>query len=117
MTDQTKMPEEKIIKVIYERDGCPVCGYDGMWYRETWDELENVPRADLATAEVQGLVQALEKSESEYADLEDRAPVDAGCIECTAGTVPNKLNTGLCAHHMRIKALQKFRGREKPNDK
>lgn len=32
-------------------------------------------------------------------NLEDRAPVDAGCFECTAGTVPNRLNTGLCAYH------------------
>jgi hypothetical protein len=26
-------------------------------------------------------------------------PLDAGCIECTAGTVPDRLNTGLCAYH------------------
>lgn len=26
-------------------------------------------------------------------------PLDAGCIECTVGTVPDRLNTGLCAYH------------------
>lgn len=24
---------------------------------------------------------------------------DAGCSVCTSGTVPNRLNTGLCAYH------------------
>ena len=24
---------------------------------------------------------------------------DSGCIECTLGTVPNRLNIGLCAYH------------------
>lgn len=24
---------------------------------------------------------------------------DSGCIECTAGTVPDRYNTGLCAYH------------------
>lgn len=36
----------------------------------------------------------------DFENLEDRAPVDAGCIQCTAGTVPNRLNTGLCAYHI-----------------
>jgi len=36
----------------------------------------------------------------DYENLEDRAPVDAGCIQCTAGTVPNRLNTGLCVYHI-----------------
>lgn len=34
------------------------------------------------------------------ADTEGRYPSpDAGCVECTCGTVPNRLNTGLCAYH------------------
>ena len=33
-------------------------------------------------------------------DTEGRYPQpDVGCIECTAGTVPDRLNTGLCAYH------------------
>jgi hypothetical protein len=30
---------------------------------------------------------------------------DAGCIECTCGTTPNNLNTGLCAHHDALRLL------------
>lgn len=34
------------------------------------------------------------------ADSEGEWPKpDAGCIECTCGTVPDKYNTGLCARH------------------
>ena len=36
----------------------------------------------------------------DFENLEDLAPVDAGCIQCTAGTVPNRLNTGLCVYHI-----------------
>lgn len=32
-------------------------------------------------------------------------PLDAGCLECTAGTVPDRLNTGLCAYHAAKKLL------------
>lgn len=33
-------------------------------------------------------------------DTDGRWPaLDSGCIECTAGTVPNRFNTGLCAYH------------------
>ena len=32
-------------------------------------------------------------------------PPDSGCIECTVGTVPNRLNTGLCAYHSAKKLL------------
>lgn len=53
------------------------------------------------------LVEALQSSEREYENMEDMAPVDSGCFECTLGTVPNNLNTGLCAHHLRVKALKK----------
>lgn len=30
---------------------------------------------------------------------------DAGCIECTCGTTPNNLNTGLCAFHEMARLL------------
>lgn len=33
-----------------------------------------------------------------YDDLEEW-PGDPGCLECTAGTTPNHLNTGWCAYH------------------
>jgi hypothetical protein len=32
-------------------------------------------------------------------------PPDSSCIECTVGTVPNRLNTGLCAYHSAKKLL------------
>lgn len=39
-------------------------------------------------------------------DTEGRYPAaDSGCIECTVGTVPNRLNTGLCAYHNAKKLL------------
>jgi hypothetical protein len=56
------------------------------------------------------MLAALQASEREYENLEDHAPVDAGCIECTLGTVPNRLNTGLCAHHLRRAAIAKATG-------
>lgn len=49
------------------------------------------------------LVQAHENTS---ADTEGRWPSpDAGCIECTAGTVPDHLNTGPCAYHNAKKVL------------
>lgn len=40
------------------------------------------------------------------ANTEGRYPyADIGCIECTAGTVPDRLNTGLCAYHNAKKLL------------
>lgn len=38
---------------------------------------------------------------------EDSDMPDAGCIECTLGTVPNDRNTGLCAYHQAREALFK----------
>lgn len=39
-------------------------------------------------------------------NTEGRYPeADFGCIECTVGTVPNRLNTGLCAYHNAKKLL------------
>jgi hypothetical protein len=32
---------------------------------------------------------------------------DAGCIECTIGTTPNHLNTGLCRYHQAKAAIAK----------
>lgn len=46
------------------------------------------------------LVHAWENAQ-EYAAL-----ADSGCIECTAGTVPNNQNTGLCAYHEALKVLK-----------
>lgn len=38
--------------------------------------------------------------ENTQADTEGRyPPADCGCIYCTQGTVPDKLNTGPCALH------------------
>lgn len=49
------------------------------------------------------MVQAHQNTES---DSEGRYPhADIGCIECTAGTVPDRLNTGLCAYHNAKKLL------------
>lgn len=43
------------------------------------------------------------------ANSEGRYPeADAGCIECTAGTVPDRRNTGLCAYHNAKSVLSKF---------
>ena len=36
----------------------------------------------------------------DFENLEELAPVDTGCIQCTAGTVPNRFNTGLCVYHI-----------------
>jgi len=35
----------------------------------------------------------------QWEELEERTHLNSGCIECTAGTVPNHLNTGLCVYH------------------
>lgn len=40
------------------------------------------------------------------ANTEGQYPyADIGCIECTVGTVPDRLNTGLCAYHHAKKVL------------
>ena len=42
-------------------------------------------------------------------DYDPECPPDdmpgAGCIECTAGTVPNNRNTGLCKYHQAREAI------------
>lgn len=43
------------------------------------------------------------------ANTDGRYPeADPGCIECTAGTVPDRRNTGLCAYHNAKSVLSKF---------
>lgn len=42
---------------------------------------------------------ALKKCVAIIEDIDEAMPMDAGCIQCTAGTVPNHLNTGLCGYH------------------
>ncbi len=50
--------------------------------------------------------EALEAVRNWYNNQDGDVPLDAGCIECTAGTVPNDLNTGLCAFHKVFKVLK-----------
>lgn len=65
-----------------------------------------IPEADARKiAAAKEMYEALKASEREYENFDERAPVDSGCIECTFGTVPNRLNTGLCAHHLRKAAI------------
>lgn len=106
--EHTPGPWDKIIKM----DGFTAVGGKTLIarvfstaFRDTKNEAAN---ATLVAA-APDMLAALEASEREYADMEDGAPVDAGCIECTCGTVPNTLNTGLCAHHLRVKAIAKAR--------
>lgn len=48
----------------------------------------------------------------DWEDLEDGAPADVGCLECTANTTPVHLTTGYCVYHiakhvLRVHGLQK----------
>ena len=48
----------------------------------------------------------------DWEDLEDGAPADVGCLECTANTTPGHLTTGDCVYHiakhgLRVHGLQK----------
>lgn len=46
------------------------------------------------------LARMVAEHEETESDTEGRYPcADHGCIECTLGTVPDNLNTGLCAYH------------------
>ena len=52
---------------------------------------------DVFKAALQRMVDAHMATES---DSEGRYPrPDHGCLDCTMGTVPSRLNTGLCAFH------------------
>lgn len=66
--------------------------------------------SDLLTDAAPDMLAALIASEREYENYDERAPLDSGCIECTVGTVPDRLNTGLCAHHLRVRAIRKATG-------
>jgi hypothetical protein len=57
------------------------------------------------------LLEALKRVVRDYEDMEDLAPVSVGCIECTAGTVPNHRNTGLCGYHAAKAAIALAEGR------
>lgn len=72
--------------------------------REAADQLRTQhTRIDELETALNRMVLAHENTAS---DSEGRWPQpDAGCIECTAGTVPDRLNTGLCAYHNAKKLL------------
>lgn len=71
-------------------------------------EASNATRASLRRIhELEtGLNRMVLAHENLSADTEGKYPSpDAGCLECTVGTVPNRLNTGLCAYHNAKKLL------------
>lgn len=52
------------------------------------------------------LLRALAQMERTQSDSEGKWPEpDPGCLECTAGTVPDTHNRGLCAYHHAKKVL------------
>lgn len=76
----------------------------------TWNHCtQNHDDARLIAAAPE-LLAALIASEREHAFLDEDAPLDSGCIECTLGTVPHNRDTGLCAHHLRVRAIAKATG-------
>lgn len=72
-------------------------------YREEHKRLHEI-NAELLDALI-GLI--ADYDEERYAI--DCSP-NTGCFECTAGTVPNNLNTGLCYVHKAIAAIAKAKG-------
>jgi hypothetical protein len=53
------------------------------------------------------LVDLLKLVEDTQCDSEGRYPIpNDGCIECTIGTVPDRLNKGLCPIHRAKKLLE-----------
>ena len=75
------------------------------------DELQKVR---LRNGQLNDRIQQLEVAlarmicahENVLEDSEGRYPrPDAGCIYCTKGTVPDRLNTGPCAYHYSRKLL------------
>lgn len=62
--------------------------------------------ADLQSA----LKRLLEKIDDETSSRDGQFVLwpEAGCIECTVGTVPNDKNTGLCAYHAAYRALKRI---------
>lgn len=68
------------------------------------------PEAAALIASAPALVSALEKCIRDFENMDENQPTDAGCIDCTAGTVPNHLNTGRCGYHEAKVALRLARG-------
>lgn len=74
---------------------------------DTWAmcdaDTDRMERAAIAieglTDDCLALVATLKKCIASFEDMGEAMPMDAGCIQCTAGTVPNNLNTGLCGYH------------------
>ena len=42
----------------------------------------------------------------DWEDLEDQAPAESGCLDCTANTTPVNLTTGPCVYHIAKHVLQ-----------
>ena len=69
------------------------------------DSLTSASQAmAFATTRIHELETALNRMvlahENTVSDSEGRwPPADRGCIDCTRGTVPDRLNTGRCAYH------------------
>ena len=59
---------------------------------------------DLVLA-VTGLIAAID-AETDNADGKPVLPASPGCFDCTRGTRPDRLNTGLCAYHRARRALE-----------
>lgn len=63
-----------------------------------------------ATSRIHELETALNRMvqahENLVSDTEGKYPTpDAGCIDCTVGTVPDRYNTGPCAYHAALRVL------------
>jgi hypothetical protein len=58
---------------------------------------------------IRGLVKMIEDAQ---ANTEGQYPYpDGGCFSCMHGTVPNDMNTGLCAYHEAVRMLEKGEGK------
>ena len=82
----------------------------------SWAMREATKELGTLQARNKTLADALERMVKAHDDLlgdtEGRfPPADHGCIECTLGTVPNRLNTGLCAYHAAKRLLARERAR------
>jgi hypothetical protein len=70
--------------------------------------MDTPPPSDPWAEKLAGALADLLSNYDEERQAIDVEP-DAGCIECTVGTVPNDRNTGLCAFHRARAALEKAR--------
>lgn len=61
----------------------------------------NIDRRDRRIHELEtALNRMICAHENTLSESDGRFPLkDAGCIDCTSGTVPDRLNTGRCAYH------------------